>query len=108
MRWKFSTRRPGRRRFMQIAFIGLGNMGMGIAQCILRAGHDLTVWNRTAAKAASMVAQGARSAPSAREAVADAEVVITSLMDDKSILDIVQAKDGILAGLRQGAVHACV
>ena len=93
---------------MKIAFIGLGNMGIGIAQCILKSGHDLIVWNRTATKADRLVALGARAATTAREAAAAADVVITSLMDDKSVLDVVQAGDGVLAGMRPDAVHACV
>jgi 3-hydroxyisobutyrate dehydrogenase-like beta-hydroxyacid dehydrogenase len=93
---------------MKIAFIGLGNMGTGIAQCILKSGHDLIVWNRTATKTGPLVALGARAATTAREASAVADVVITSLMDDKSVLDVVQAGDGVLAGMRPDAVHACV
>ena len=83
---------------MKIAFIGLGNMGTGIAQCILKSGHDLIVWNRTATKTDPLVTLGARAATTAREAAAAADVVITSLMDDKSVLDVV----------RPDAVHACV
>ena len=93
---------------MKVAFIGLGNMGSGIAQCILKAGFDLTVWNRTAAKTEPLVANGAKAAATAREAVTGADVVITSLMDDKSILENLQAADGILAGMKQGAAHVCV
>ena len=93
---------------MKVAFIGLGNMGSGIAQCVLKAGFDLTVWNRTAAKMEPLVANGAKAAASPREAVTGADVVITSLMDDKSILENLQAADGILAGMKQGAVHVCV
>ena len=92
----------------KIAFIGLGNMGTGIAQCILKSGHDLIVWNRTATKTGPLVALGARAATTAREAAADSDVVITSLMDDNSVLDVVQAGDGVLAGMRPDAVHACV
>ncbi len=90
---------------MKIAFIGLGNMGTGIAQCILKSGHDLIVWNRTAAKTGPLVALGARAATTAREAAAAADVVITSLMDDKSVLAVVQAGDGVLAGMRTEAVR---
>jgi 3-hydroxyisobutyrate dehydrogenase-like beta-hydroxyacid dehydrogenase len=93
---------------MKIAFIGLGNMGTGIAQCILKSGHDLIVWNRTATKTGPLVALGARAAMTAREAAAAADVVITSLMDDKSVLDVVQARDGMLTGMRPNAIHACV
>ncbi|NMM28921.1 MAG: NAD(P)-dependent oxidoreductase [Glaciimonas sp.] len=93
---------------MKVAFIGLGNMGSGIAQCILKGGFDLTVWNRTAAKMNPLVANGAKGAASIQEAVANADVIITSLMDDKSILDMLQAEDGILANMKPGAVHVCV
>lgn len=93
---------------MKVAFIGLGNMGSGIAQCVLNGGFDLTVWNRTAAKMEPLVAKGAKAAATAKEAVSGADVVITSLMDDQSILDNVQAADGILAGMKPGAVHVCV
>ena len=93
---------------MKVAFIGLGNMGSGIAQCVLKGGFDLTVWNRTASKTEPLVANGAKAAATAREAVAGADVVITSLMDDKSILENLQGADGILAGMKQGAVHVCV
>jgi len=93
---------------MNVAFIGLGNMGSNIAQCILKAGFDLTVWNRTVSKMQPLVAQGAMQATSAREATSNADVVVTSLMDDQSILDNLQAENGILAGLGPGAVHACV
>lgn len=93
---------------MKVAFIGLGNMGSGIAQCVLKGGFDLSVWNRTASKMGPLVEKGAKAAASAKEAVTGADVVITSLMDDKSILDNVQAADGILAGMKPGAVHVCV
>lgn len=93
---------------MKVAFIGLGNMGSGIAQCILKGGFDLTVWNRTAAKMEPLVANGAKAAASAKAAATGADLVITSLMDDKSIIENLQAADGILAGLKQGAVHVCV
>src|SRR5262249_18309606 len=93
---------------MKIAFIGLGNMGIGIAQCILKSGHDLIVWNRTATKRGPLVALGARAATTACEAAAAADVVVTSLMDDKSVLDVVRAGDGVLARMRPDAVHACV
>lgn len=93
---------------MKVAFVGLGNMGSGIAQCVLKGGFDLTVWNRTASKMEPLVAQGAKPAATAKAAVTGADVVITSLMDDQSILNIVQAEDGILAGMKPGAVHVCV
>jgi len=83
-------------------------MGSNIARCILTSGIDLTIWNRTVSKMQPLVAQGAKQAASAREATSCADVVVTSLMDDQSILDNLQAENGILAGLGPGAVHACV
>lgn len=93
---------------MRVALIGLGNIGSGIAQCIVRAGFDITVWNRTASKIQPLVDQGAKAAASPREAASGADVVITCLMDDQSVLDNLQADQGILAGLKLGAVHLCV
>lgn len=93
---------------MKVAFLGLGNMGSGIAGCILDAGHDLVVWNRSPQKTEPFVARGARVAATPREAVAEAEIAVTSLMDDSSVLALTQGADGLLAGLRPGAVHACV
>jgi len=93
---------------MKVAFIGLGNMGSNIAQCLLKAKFDLTVWNRTASKVEPLVKLGAKRAASAKEAASGADLVLTSLMDDRSILDTLQGDQGILAGLRSGAVHVCL
>ena len=93
---------------IKVAFIGLGNMGSNIAKCLLKGHFDLTVWNRTASKMTPLVEQGAKSAASAKEAASGADVVITSLMDDQSVLDILQGDQGILAGLRPRAVHVCL
>lgn len=93
---------------MQIAFLGLGNMGSGIAGNILAAGHDLVVWNRTASKTSDLVARGAKAAERPVDAVRGADVVFTCLMDDRSIRDHLDGDDGILAGLSQGALHICL
>jgi len=93
---------------MKVAVIGLGNMGIGIAQCIQRAGHNLTVWNRTPAKNKQLESLGAHAATTVRQAVETAEIIITSLMDDASVLDVVKTKDGMLDGMSSGAIHACV
>ena len=92
---------------MKVAVIGLGNMGIGIAQCIQRAGHNLTVWNRTPAKSKQLESLGAHAATTVRQAVETAEIIITSLMDDASVLDVVKTKDGMLDGMSSGAIHAC-
>jgi 3-hydroxyisobutyrate dehydrogenase-like beta-hydroxyacid dehydrogenase len=94
------------RQKKKIAFIGLGKMGTGMAGRIARMGHGVTVWNRTAAKADPLVAAGAKAAASAEAAVSDADIVITSLMDDASVLAL--ANDVLLTAMKPGAIHLCV
>ena len=89
----------------RVACIGLGRMGAGIARNIQKAGFGLVVYNRTAAKAEPLVRAGGRLAGSAREAAVGADVVVTSLMDDRSVLDALEGPDGVLAGLPRDAVH---
>ena len=90
---------------LTVACVGLGRMGSGIARNILNAGFTLTVYNRTTEKMKSLVEAGAKPARTPREAAADADVVVTNLMDDASVLGAVSGVDGILAGLRPGAIH---
>jgi 3-hydroxyisobutyrate dehydrogenase-like beta-hydroxyacid dehydrogenase len=90
---------------LSVAVIGLGRMGSGMAQSILRAGFPLIVYNRSRAKTDPLVAAGARTADSPREAARSADIVLTSLLDDDSVLAMMTAPDGILAGLPRTAVH---
>ena len=88
-----------------IGFIGLGVMGYPMAGHLQRAGHDVTVYNRTATKAEAWVAQhGARSAPTPRQAVAGAEVAITIVGNDDDVRAVTLGDDGVLAGLEPGSV----
>ncbi len=91
---------------MKVTFIGLGNMGAGIAGCIVAKSHDLTVWNRTPEKAGPLVELGAKLAPSPAAAVHDADLVITSLMDDASVQQMVEGV--FLKEMKRGAIHLCV
>ncbi len=88
-----------------VACVGLGRMGSGIARNIQNASFPLTVFNRTAEKMKPFVEAGATAARTPREAVAAADVVVTNLMDDASVLGTVSGADGILAGLRSDAIH---
>ena len=90
---------------LSVACIGLGRMGAGIAHNILRAGFRLSVHNRTREKTEPFVASGSAFARTPREAAQAADIIVTSLMDDASVLEVVNGTDGILAGLRPGAVH---
>ena len=80
-------------------------MGHGIAERVLAGGHTVTVYNRTTSKADSLRAKGATVAPTPAAAVRDAEVVLTMLADDAAVEQVVFESDGILAGMRPGAIH---
>ncbi|MFK0105398.1 NAD(P)-dependent oxidoreductase [Streptomyces sp. NPDC091217] len=84
----------------QIAFLGLGHMGAPMARRLLAAGHPLTVWNRTAAKARPLVAEGAVLAGSPADAVRDADVVVTMLAGPAALGAVA---DEIVPALRTGA-----
>lgn len=96
---------------MKVAFLGLGNMGLPMARHLVDAGHDLTVYNRTANRADGLGGVVHRAA-TPREAVAGAEVAITMLADDAAVERVVfggagpaAMSFGLLAALAPGAVH---
>lgn len=88
-----------------VACIGLGRMGSGIASNIQKRGFAMTVYNRSAEKTKPFVSAGATAARTPREAAAAADIVVTNLMDDVSVLDTMTGENGILAGMRPGAIH---
>jgi 3-hydroxyisobutyrate dehydrogenase-like beta-hydroxyacid dehydrogenase len=69
---------------MNVGFIGLGRMGAGMAANLLKAGHHVSVYNRTPAKAQALVAQGAKLAASVAEAC-QGDAVITMLANDEAV-----------------------
>jgi 3-hydroxyisobutyrate dehydrogenase-like beta-hydroxyacid dehydrogenase len=89
---------------MQIGFIGLGQMGVGVARNLVKAGHAVTVYNRSRDKAEALVREGATLAQRPAEAARGA-VVITMLADDAAVESVVFAADGLLGALSPGAVH---
>lgn len=89
---------------MKIGFIGLGRMGSAMAANLVNAGHEVTVFNRSPHKRRPLVTLGAREAATVADAC-QGEVVITMLADDSAVSSTVLAKDGILASLREGAIH---
>jgi 3-hydroxyisobutyrate dehydrogenase len=84
----------------RVGFIGLGAMGSGLAGRVLEAGYPLGVYNRTAERAAPLVARGAWQAGTPAELAAASEVVITMLADPAAVRDILARPDGVLAGAR--------
>jgi 3-hydroxyisobutyrate dehydrogenase-like beta-hydroxyacid dehydrogenase len=89
---------------VKVGFIGLGNMGLPIARNLLKAGHELTVYNRTRSKAEALASAGAKLANSLAEACA-AEVVMTMLADDPAVEQTTLGDGGILNILASGGVH---
>jgi 3-hydroxyisobutyrate dehydrogenase-like beta-hydroxyacid dehydrogenase len=90
---------------MKIAFLGLGNMGHHMAGHLLKAGHEVTVWNRTRGKAEGIRAHGATVAETPAEAGRAAEIAITMLADDNAVESAVLGSEGLLRALPKGAVH---
>lgn len=90
---------------MKIGFVGLGRMGAAIAANVLRAGHELVVWNRTPAKAAGLAEGGARMAASPAAVGREAEIVLTMLADDAGLEAVLEGEEGLLAGLAPGGLH---
>lgn len=89
---------------MRIGFLGLGTMGEPIANNLRKAGHDLTVWNRTASKAGHIVSKGGKLAKSPRECAAGRDVVFTCVSDEGALDAVLNGPDGALAGLAKGDV----
>jgi 3-hydroxyisobutyrate dehydrogenase-like beta-hydroxyacid dehydrogenase len=89
---------------MKVGFIGLGHMGAGMAANLLKAGHDVTVYNRTRSKVETLVAQGARAAASVSNACRG-DAVLTMLADDGAVESVVFSRSGIIDSLPAGAIH---
>jgi 3-hydroxyisobutyrate dehydrogenase-like beta-hydroxyacid dehydrogenase len=89
----------------KVAFCGLGVMGAPMAAHLARAGHEVTVYNRTASKALAWVAlHGHRAAPTPAEAATDADVVALCVGNDDDVREVVLGADGALAAMAPGSV----
>src|SRR5688500_3336736 len=88
---------------MRIGFVGLGQMGRGMAARLLERGHTLTVWNRTRSAADALRERGAAVAANPEDTF-DADVVVTMLADDAAI-EAVWIAPGLIERLPGGAVH---
>ncbi|MGD8952554.1 MAG: NAD(P)-dependent oxidoreductase, partial [Desulfobacterales bacterium] len=89
---------------MNVAFIGMGTMGAPMALNLLKAGHSVTVHNRTRNKEEAVAAAGARRAPSPAEAAEGAEVVITCVSDTPDVEKIILGETGVLHGAAPGTI----
>jgi 3-hydroxyisobutyrate dehydrogenase-like beta-hydroxyacid dehydrogenase len=89
---------------MKIGFIGLGRMGSAMAANLLKAGHDVTVFNRSPGKLRPLVELGAHAASTVPDACRG-ELVVTMLADDTAVADVAFSNGGIVSVLPKGAIH---
>ena len=94
----------GLEEVMDVGLIGLGRMGTGIAKSMLRAGHRVTVYNRTRERAEALRKDGASVAGSLAEACRG-DAVLTMLADDAALEGVVFGDGGMLKSLARGGVH---
>ena len=87
---------------MDIGFIGVGNMGAGMANNILKARHAMTIYDLNRDRAAPLLEQGARWAETPRQVTAQSEITFTSLPGPVEMEAVALGQDGILAGARRG------
>jgi 3-hydroxyisobutyrate dehydrogenase len=87
-----------------VAILGLGTMGAGMAANLLKAGFSLNVYNRTSAKAQALIGAGARFASTPAEAAKDASVIISMLADDAASREVWLGQDGALGAAKEGAI----
>ncbi|NET35520.1 MAG: NAD(P)-dependent oxidoreductase [Cyanothece sp. SIO1E1] len=89
---------------MKVAFIGLGTMGGPMVMNLLKAGHEVTVYNRTRAREESVAAAGAQRAASPQAAAAAAEVIMTCVSDSPDVEAVLLGQDGVIQGAQPGAI----
>jgi 3-hydroxyisobutyrate dehydrogenase-like beta-hydroxyacid dehydrogenase len=88
---------------LRIGFLGLGTMGYPVANNLRKAGHSVTVWNRTASRAEALVRKGAVAARSPRECASGRDLVFTCVSDERALEAVLGGPDGVLAGLGSGS-----
>jgi 3-hydroxyisobutyrate dehydrogenase-like beta-hydroxyacid dehydrogenase len=91
---------------MRIAFLGLGIMGSRMAANLVRAGHEVTVWNRTASTADAFVVEhsSARVAPTPRDAASAVEIVVTMVVDGPQVEQVLLGEEGAADGAQAGTL----
>jgi len=88
----------------RIGFIGLGIMGQGMARNLLKAGFAVRVWNRTAAKAEPLVAEGAQMGVSPADVAANSDIIITCVSDTPDVEAVILGEDGVINGAQSGTL----
>ena len=89
----------------ELGYVGLGVMGGGVAKRLLDAGHTVTGWNRTKERASWLLDAGMRWGESPRDVAVRSEIVFTMVTNTAAVQAVTEGRDGIIAGLRPGAVY---
>jgi 3-hydroxyisobutyrate dehydrogenase-like beta-hydroxyacid dehydrogenase len=89
-----------------VGFLGLGSMGSLVVERLLAAGHEVTGWNRTGEKGEPLVERGMRWGESPREVGERSDFVLSMVTDGAAVEAVTSGTDGLIAGLREGAVYA--
>jgi len=87
-----------------VGYIGLGIMGRGMAHNLLKAGYTLNVWNRTASRMDELASAGATPRTSPADVAAHSDIIITCVSDTPDVVAVIAGADGVLQGLRAGAL----
>jgi len=90
---------------MKVGFVGLGEMGMGIVPRLIAAGHEVTGWNRSAEKAAGLIAQGMAWGETPATVAADAEITISCVTDSTAVKQVALGDDGVLEGITEDGLY---
>jgi len=88
----------------KISYLGLGTMGSGMVSNLLKAGYELTVWNRSVERNKPFARKGARVADTPANAVRDVDLAMYSLSNDQAVEEVVFGANGILSGIKAGQV----
>ena len=88
----------------KISYVGLGTMGSGMVSNLLKAGYELTVWNRSVERTKPFARKGARVADTPANAVRDVDLVMYSLSNDQAVQEVVFGANGIISGITAGQI----
>src|SRR5258705_13405631 len=91
-----------------IGFIGLGNLGMPIAENLLESGYTLHVYNRTISKAIPLKEKGAIIEDNIASLARQSDIIFSIVADDAALKSIAEGKGGLLENAKTGALHICM
>src|ERR1700719_3373257 len=87
-----------------ISYLGLGTMGSGMASNLLKAGYQLTVWNRSAEKCEPFARKGVRVVDTPADAARDVDLIMYMLSNDQAVEEVVFGANGIVRGIKEGQI----